>query len=64
MLGNSFTSLETLASKPCNLAVADLYNFLGYQPNFVWQSLGSWAECIERWTVATVLSIPRGIQES
>ena len=41
MLGNGFTSLGTLASKPCNLAVADLYNFLGYQPNFVWQSLGS-----------------------
>ena len=34
MLGNGFTSLGTLASKPCNLAVADLYNFLGYQPNF------------------------------
>ena len=41
MLCNGFTSLGTLASKPCNLAVADLYNFLGYQPNFVWQSLGS-----------------------
>ena len=41
MLVNGFTSLGTLVSKPCNLAVADLYNFLGYQPNFVWQSLGS-----------------------
>ena len=35
MLGNCFTSLGTLAYKPCNLAVADLYNFPDYQPNFV-----------------------------
>ena len=41
MLVNGFTSLGTLASKPCNLAVADLYNFLGYQSNSVCQSLGS-----------------------
>ena len=63
-LSNGFTSLGILASKPCNLAVAELYNFLGYQPNWIGQRLGSWAESIKLWTVASVLSIPRGIQES